>query len=308
MDRRQFNGALGAFVLAGMGAAHARSIVAPSERRDGRLFIIGGAEDRRHDMLLLRRFIELCGGSDARIVLITAASGYPEVVWNSYRNAFGRLGVQRLIHLDMDDRDEADDALRAQQTGEADGIFISGGSQRRLMSILDGSRVASALHEAHARGACIAGTSAGAAAMSQTMIAGGREFPRISAGLGLVRGAIIDQHFSQRERYPRLLSLVTQMPALLGVGIDEDTALIIEAGRGLEVAGEGRVTILDNRGMNRTPARRRAQPVVYRLAPGERYAVRDPMHRVFSGQPPASGRKAPQLRDIAAVLARASIR
>ncbi len=222
-------------------------------RRTARLVIVGGAEDRQQDRVILRRFIEYSGGPLASIRLITAASGVPDAVAESYATAFGELGVQNFGVLPLTDRDSAfAPGLREEILG-ADGIFMTGGDQSRLMSAVWETPVLGALHQAfHFRGCCIGGTSAGAAVMSRHMISQGPALlrPRKDAidtdiGLGLLPAAIVDQHFSERRRLPRLLSALAQRPDLLGVGIDEDTALVVERGRALEVLGRGVVTLVD---------------------------------------------------------------
>ncbi len=222
-------------------------------RRTARLVIVGGAEDRLQDRVILRKFIEYAGGPKASLRLITAASGFPEVVAESYTRAFAEMGAQNFAVLPLSDRESAfssqlhDDILRA------DGIFMSGGDQSRLMATIWETPVLSALHQAfHFMGCCIGGTSAGAAVMSRHMISQGPALlrPRKDAidtdiGLGLLPDAVVDQHFSERRRLARLLSALAQRPDLLGVGIDEDTALVVERGQAIEVIGRGVVTLVD---------------------------------------------------------------
>lgn len=223
--------------------------------RAGHLVIIGGAEDRKNDMVLLRKFVELTGVRDPAIIVLTAASAHQDDVWEVYEPAFRELGVKRLVRLEIGSRTDANDAALAKDLHAADGIFITGGDQQRLMSTIGGTLTAMAIADGFSkRGICIGGTSAGAAAMSAHMMAEGQAdgapgkgVARMSAGLGFVPGAIIDQHFSERQRLGRLLALVAQAPFLLGIGIDEDTALVIEKGRGIEVIGQGAVTIVDGR-------------------------------------------------------------
>lgn len=233
----------------------ARAQVPARPRRLGRLMAIGGAEDRMQDRLILRRFVELCGGPDARIRVLSAASGDPQAAWRGYQAVFAELGVPHATHLDITDRAHAHSAEVTDQILDTDGLFISGGDQRRLMELLWETDAFRALHTAfHLRGCCIAGTSAGAAVLSRHMLAQGdtprlpeKEAAELDLGLGFVSRAIIDQHFSERGRLGRLLSVLAQRPDMLGVGIDEDTALVIERGMGIEVVGRGAVTLLDGR-------------------------------------------------------------
>ena len=257
------------------------------EQRRGSLLIIGGGEDREDDMQVLERFVALCGGPDKRIVVLTAASRVPEKMWAIYDTAFGGMGVARRSEVRVSSRLEANDAAMAAGVAQADGIFITGGDQKRLLALIGGTRLDEALHAALARGACIAGTSAGASAMSAHMLADGKAdlHPEkgavsLGAGIGFVQRVVIDQHFSQRQRLARLLTVVAQNPYLLGVGIDEDTALLIEAGGGIEILGAGAVTVIDGRHMvsNVTDIRNRAVPEMvdvrlHLLPSGSRYGA-----------------------------------
>ncbi|MFD2367310.1 cyanophycinase [Pseudoduganella sp. GCM10020061] len=228
-----------------------------SERKLGHLVIIGGHEDREGDKAVLTRFMELAGGTDAKIVVITAASGEPDEMWKVYDDAFSDLGARNREHLHIESREHANNPDVVRKVAAAQGIFMTGGDQRRLLSILGGTAIDSAMHEAYCqRGVCIAGTSAGASAMSGHMLASAtglgqheKGAVKLGAGFGLVQKVIIDQHFSERGRLPRLLTVIAQNPYLMGVGIDEDTALVIGQGTGLEVVGCGTVTIVDCRQM-----------------------------------------------------------
>lgn len=229
-----------------------------TQRRVATLMIVGGAEDRLQDRVILRNFVARSGGPAARILVCTAASGSPQAAWEGYQQVFEDLGVAQCEHLNLRHPDEANQEAVVAQILAADGIWIGGGDQRRLMATLWETAAARALHLAfHVRGSHIGGTSAGAAAMSRHMLAIGEAAPRpekdmVSAdiGLGLLSSAIVDQHFSERGRLGRLLSAMAQRPDLLGVGVDEDTALLIERGVGLEVIGSGNVTLVDGRRMD----------------------------------------------------------
>lgn len=227
-------------------------------RSHGHLVIIGGHEDRKNDMQILSRFVELSGGADARIVVISAASTVGDEMWEMYDRAFGELGVTRRVHLELASRHDANDEEHIRDVLDATGIFMTGGDQKRLLAIIGGTALDAEMHAAlKLRGACIGGTSAGASAMSGHMLAQGRvelhpEKGSVSlgAGLGFLHKVVIDQHFSERQRLSRLLSVVAQNPYLQGIGIDEDTALVVERGVGIEVLGEGAVTIVDGRHMS----------------------------------------------------------
>ena len=223
----------------------------------GNLVIIGGHEDKQRDMAILKRFVELSGGPDAKIVVISAASAVAEQMWETYDKAFADLGVRRHVHLHLASRQDANNEEHIRDVLDADGIFMTGGDQKRLLAIIGGTALDAEMHAAlKLRGACIGGTSAGASAMSGHMLATGRAelHPEkgsvsLGAGLGFLHKVVIDQHFSERQRLSRLLSVVAQNPYLQGIGIDEDTALVIERGIGIEVLGEGAVTIVDGRNM-----------------------------------------------------------
>ena len=226
--------------------------------KHGHLVIIGGHEDRKHGKEILTRFVELAGGENARIVVITAASQIADEMWDVYDKAFGDLGVKHRSHLRLESRQDANNEEKVRTVAEADGIFMTGGDQKRLLAIIGGTALDAEMHTAlKVRGACIGGTSAGASAMSGHMLAQGKTdlLPEkgavsLGAGLGFLHRVVIDQHFSERQRLSRLLSVVAQNPYLQGIGIDEDTALVVERGRGIEVLGEGSVTIVDGRTMD----------------------------------------------------------
>ncbi|KGF78751.1 cyanophycinase [Massilia sp. JS1662] len=224
----------------------------------GHLVIIGGHEDKQHDMAILKRFVDLSGGPSGKIVVITAASSVAESMWDTYDRAFADLGVARHVHLHLESRHDANDEEHIRDIVDADGIFMTGGDQKRLLAIIGGTALDAEMHAAlKLRGACIGGTSAGASAMSGHMLAQGRAelHPEkgsvsLGAGLGFLHRVVIDQHFSERQRLSRLLSVVAQNPYLQGIGIDEDTALVVERGVGIEVVGQGAVTIVDGRTMS----------------------------------------------------------
>jgi cyanophycinase len=232
-------------------------LAAQTTKTQGRLVIIGGAEDRKQDRIILRKFLEISGGPNAKIRVVTAASGVPDVVWASYQAVFQDLGALNCEVVPMLTRDDASEPHVVSQLAEADGIFITGGDQNRLMQCLWESPAAQAMHRAfHLNNTCIAGTSAGAAVMSRHMLAQGTPPPTpekdvvsMDIGLSFMPNAIVDQHFSQRHRLSRLLSALAQRPDLLGVGIDEDTALVIEPNQSVEIVGRGAVTLVDPRRM-----------------------------------------------------------
>jgi cyanophycinase len=216
--------------------------------------VIGGAEDKIRDKLILNRFARLAGGADGHVVVISTASTLGEAATSMYRDLFGGLGIGRVSGIRPEERAQADDPSTTALLADATGVFLTGGNQSRLTQVVAGTRLDDAIHLAHDRGAVLAGTSAGASAMASHMVAFGREgaTPRnrmvqLSAGLGILQGLVVDQHFEQRGRIGRLLALVAQSPSLLGLGVDEDTAAIVFADHTLHVIGKGAATIVDGR-------------------------------------------------------------
>lgn len=221
----------------------------------GPLIAIGGAEDKFRDRMILARFVEMSGGSNARIVIIPTASSLPDA-GHLYVTVFKELGARAAEVLTVDTRHDASDQHLVDLVDDSTGIFLTGGNQIRIAATLGGTRVAEALDRKSQAGAPVAGTSAGASVMSGVMIAGGRsggtpkrQLARMSPGLGLIDSIIIDQHFRERNRVGRLVTMVSYNPGLLGLGIDEDTAAIITADGMLEVIGRGSVLIVDGQYM-----------------------------------------------------------
>jgi cyanophycinase len=218
----------------------------------GPVMLIGGAEDKVRDKVILSRFVEAAEGADGHIVVISTASSLGDAATDRYRELFTSLGAVRVSGLRPEQRDEADDPEVAKGLADATGVFLTGGNQLRLSSAVAGTRLGDAIHRANDRGAVLAGTSAGASAMAAHMMAFGRpgESPKsrmaqLAAGLGVLTGVVIDQHFSERGRFGRLLTVVAHSPSLLGLGLDEDTCAVVHADHVLEVIGRGAVTIVD---------------------------------------------------------------
>jgi cyanophycinase len=215
----------------------------------GRLLIIGGGEDMCAGTGVLDRFVELAGGSQARIALVTTATGMPDEVHAEYERVFRKLGVAYTRELRLRGRADADGDAADAILRDATGVFFSGGDQSRIRALV-GSRTNDVLSERLAGGLVVAGTSAGATALGRTMILGG-EGPEVAAatvrtgpGLGLLPKVLIDMHFAARGRLPRLLSAVALTPDHIGVGIDDNTAILVE-GHTFEVLGTGVVTVAD---------------------------------------------------------------
>lgn len=220
----------------------------------GSLLIIGGHEDKTGECVVLRKFVDMAGGRDSLIVIIATATDEPRAVGSEYKELFTLMGASSVYVLAVAGRDTANQTQQADIIKNATGIFFTGGDQLRLTSILGGSAVDAAIRAAFRQGAVIAGTSAGAAVMSETMIVGGHsnDSPKKSSlsmaqGMGFLREAVVDQHFAQRGRINRLLSAVAQNPHVMGIGIDEDTALIVGPDRVCQVVGSQTVTIIDGK-------------------------------------------------------------
>ncbi len=223
----------------------------------GTLFAIGGAEAKLRRRTVLRAFVEAAGGPDARIAVVPTASSLGVEVVEVYQAVFGSLGAREVIALRPESRAEASDPDLVEEVGKVSGVFMTGGNQLKLSAFVTGTPFGEAIHEAYERGAVVGGTSAGASILAEHMIAFGsggstpkQRMSQLSVGLGLLPGVIVDQHFEQRNRYGRLLSLVAQSPSLLGLGVDEDTAAVIREGNLLEVVGRGAVTVIDGRNVS----------------------------------------------------------
>jgi cyanophycinase len=221
-----------------------------SDKR-GYIVPVGGNEEKTGDAGILKRFVEVAGADDARLAIIPTASSLADT-GTRYERLFGRLGARRVDVLPYALRQDAEreDWLRILQ--KATGIFLTGGNQLRISTILGGTPVAKAIRRRNARGVAVGGTSAGAAILSEHMIAFGEEgsTPRAGAatlapGFGLTNRVIIDQHFRQRDRLGRLLAALAYNPFAVGIGLDEDTAAFIDPDDTLHVTGAGAITIVD---------------------------------------------------------------
>src|SRR5438105_1908420 len=218
----------------------------------GPVMVIGGAEDKLGERVILSRFVELAGGDQAQIVVISTASSLGDAATDLYRHLLGRIGARTITGLRPETREEANDPQAVAALTSATGIFMTGGNQLRLSAIFVGTALGAAILDAHGRGVVVAGTSAGASAVATHMMAFGssgatpkHRMAHVSVGLGLLVNVVVDQHFEQRTRLGRLLAVVAQSPSLIGLGLDEDTAAVIDGNDILEVIGRGSVTIVD---------------------------------------------------------------
>ncbi len=216
----------------------------------GALIAIGGAEDREDTKIILRHLAERIGSG--KLVISTLASGYADEVWEIYRNLFTSLGMKNVEHLCMDHRDESSEDPRLEMLAGARAVFFTGGDQLKITTRLGGSALSERIEEIYRQGGIIAGTSAGATAIGEMMLVGSpsegictlRDV-RMTPGLGLAKDIIIDQHFSERGRIRRLLGAVAENPRMLGIGVDEDTAIVIEGDGSFHVIGSGAVYVVD---------------------------------------------------------------
>lgn len=217
----------------------------------GSLVIIGGREDKEKEMFILREVAERIGRG--KLVVATVASSVGDELWDDYRRIFRRLGVKKISHLDVVSRTESVDKKALKAVEGAHGVFFTGGDQLKITSELGGTEICSEIHSIYANGGVIAGTSAGASVMSETMLVSGPSDSsfkiggalRMAPGLGFFPNVIIDQHFAERGRVSRLLGAVALNPKFLGIGIDEDTAITMNGRKVFEVMGRGAVYVID---------------------------------------------------------------
>ncbi|CAN5326201.1 cyanophycinase [soil metagenome] len=230
-----------------MSESHDREIIG------GHLLVIGGAEDKYNERRILKKFLELAGGEKAEVLIVPVASDFPEFAADVYTQAFRNLGVANPRVLRATSRQDVVNADFEKLLDGVTGVFMTGGDQMRLVSVLGGTKLAERLRRmVRETNIVMAGTSAGAAAMSTSMIVRGepsshphKNAVKLSPGLGFLKNIIIDQHFSERGRISRLITAVSFNPYNLGIGIDENTAIILDGHGGLEVYGQGSTTIVD---------------------------------------------------------------
>jgi cyanophycinase len=216
---------------------------------------IGGAEEKENSPAILRRFVALAGGDQADIVVIPTASQLKNT-GARYERIFSELGAGRVQALDFDTRRDCEEPGRIARLQQASGVFFTGGNQLRLTTLIGGTPVAKTIRTMNAAGVAVAGTSAGAAFISEHMIAFGDEGStpvagsvRLAPGLGLTNRFVIDQHFRQRDRLGRLLTALAYNPFAVGIGLDEDTAAFIAPDNTVHVEGSGGITVVDAAGV-----------------------------------------------------------
>jgi len=234
----------------------------------GKLIAVGGAEDKGTDLekgeiqrnnlnffelAILRRIVEEAGGAECRIEIITTASMIPMEVGNNYLNAFGKIGCVNVGIMHIRNRADAANEEYLKRLNECDAVMFSGGNQLRLAATFGGTQFLRILLERYQNEPLvIAGTSAGAMAMSNTMIYEGNATRahlkgevKMTTGLGFIDDVIIDSHFEKRGRFGRLSQAVATNPACIGIGLGEDTGMLITEGGKMEAIGSGLVIIID---------------------------------------------------------------
>jgi cyanophycinase len=220
-------------------------------KRRGWIVPVGGAEDNEGNPVILRRFLELCGGASARIAILPTASRLADT-GARYERIFAELGAGAARSLEFKQRDDTQHTEWLEWLRDASGIFFTGGNQLRISTVLGGTDVARAIRTANAAGVSVGGTSAGAAILSEHMIAFGKSGSTpiagavsLAPGLGLTNRVVIDQHFRQRDRLGRLLAALAYNPFAVGIGLDEDTAAFIDPDDTIHVLGSGAITVID---------------------------------------------------------------
>jgi cyanophycinase len=230
--------------------------MAEKNGRAGHLLVIGGAEDPdENEMRILPHLVEMAGGNKARIVICSTPSESPEEKVDVYGALFEKIGVAEIIAAPITDRHEGEDPELLEALERATAIFFTGGDQLRLTALMAGTRFCERIRERlYGDGLVVAGTSAGAAAMSSTMLIGGndkgtvrRSDVSLAPGLGYWRETVVDTHFNQRGRPSRLFTIFAHNPQVLGIGIDENTAIDVVPGEGFKVIGEGAVMVFNGR-------------------------------------------------------------
>ena len=219
----------------------------------GHLLVIGGAEDKYNERRILKKFLQLAGEEKAEVLIVPVASDFPEFAADVYTQAFRNLGVANPRVLRATSRQDVVQADHEALLDGVTGVFMTGGDQMRLVSLLGGTKFADLLRKmVRDTQIVLAGTSAGAAGMSSSMIVRGestshphRNSVSLSPGLGFLKNIIIDQHFTERGRISRLITAVSYNPYNLGIGIDENTAIILNGKGTLEVFGQGSATVVD---------------------------------------------------------------
>lgn len=232
----------------------------------GTMILIGGSEDKVGARIILSEVARRAG--DGTFVVASIASEEPDRQWDRYHKVFTELGVTRLKHLAITEREEVLNPDVATIFDDATAVFFTGGDQVKIASKIGGTELFKRLRERYAEGALVAGTSAGASAMGEAMLVSRGPLEEshkvegafyMTRGLGLISDLVIDQHFAQRARIERLIGAIAENPGVLGVGIDEDTGIIVEPSGVMRVIGTGAVYVADGRGITHTNVSEKAK-------------------------------------------------
>lgn len=240
----------------------------------GNLIIIGGAEDKKGECEILRDVVKKSNNEKGPLVLLTAATDLPKEVSEDYKRTFKRIGYDNVRTIDVQNRQDVNNLEYCKTIENCSSVFFTGGDQLKITSLLGGTNLYNSLKKAYDQGTVIVGTSAGASCICSTMIVSGidEDSPKkctikMAPGLNLIGGVLIDQHFAQRGRIGRLLNAVAQNPGIIGIGIDENTAVIFEGSSTFRILGSGGVTVVDGRNITHTN--------VSELSPDEILAITD---------------------------------
>lgn len=265
-----------------------KAIQAPSLKPKGVLIPIGGGEDKTDKKEVLGRVMEETGKRHPKICIMTLATKLPVEVANDYRGAFKALGHTKVSFIHFVLRSECDNEKHFELVKKCDAVLFSGGDQLKLSSLLGGTKLLALIKKRYYTEDkfVVAGTSAGAAAMSDTMIISGSSQDamikgelELTNGLDFINSVFIDTHFTQRGRFGRVIHTVTANPGVLGIGLGEDTAVVIYNGEELEVIGSGLVVIVDGSAIEYSDLTERAngEPItvqgikMHLLGPGKRF-------------------------------------
>ena len=251
--------------------------------QNGALIAIGGAEDKLSQAAILQRVLAQSQSEAPVVGVITTASNIPDEVFEGYREVFDRLGASEILDIRIRQRSDAGEVRFLEMIERCDIVFMSGGDQMRLTNTLGGRPALQAIRKRRRAGAVVAGTSAGAACMSSTMVYGGHSDDslrkgavRMSAGFGFVEGVIIDTHFLQRGRFSRLMEVGATNPEYVGIGLGEDAAVQFHDDGTVRAFGPGHVVVVDSSKITGSN--------VYEMSDGEAVSVQNViMHALVDG-------------------------
>jgi cyanophycinase len=225
-----------------------------TRKPQGQLIVIGGGLLKEGGEPIIEKMAEATQKAKGPLIIVNAATYEPDDVFEEHAAIFKQYGIEQIEGMDIRSREDALDQAKVSKCSDAGMIFFTGGDQLRITSQIGDTPLFRCMHDYYTNGGIIAGTSAGAAAMPETMIIGGPsdESGRVSdlsmaPGLGFLQGAVVDSHFAERGRIGRLLAVVVQNPRNLGLGIDESTAIVVDKRENFEVIGKGAVYVLDGK-------------------------------------------------------------